>query len=175
MTKEILFESIADFASDEHQAYRFGKRKHDDTHAVRRHSGEAYWAHPEGVAKIAKAYDLSHDEIIAAMLHDTMEDAGVEASDIEEKFGPNVAQLVTELSNDTEWISKIGKEAAMNQELLQLSSSALNVKLCDFYYNYMDSPSKEQKERMRKNLNYLKNNRKLTDTQADLVEDCLTA
>src|SRR5574344_797845 len=124
MTKELLFESIADFASNEHQAYRFGKRKHDDTGAIRRHSGDAYWVHPEGVAKIAKAYD--------------------------------VAQLVTELSNDTEWISKIGKEAAMNQELLQLSSSALNVKLCDFYYNYMDSPSAQQKERMRKNLNYLK-------------------
>lgn len=43
------------------QARRYATWKHNDTGAVRRHSGQPYIVHPTGVAKIAKAYRLLQD------------------------------------------------------------------------------------------------------------------
>lgn len=170
---EKLFESIYDFSQKERPAYRFAKRKHDDTGIIRKHSGNPYWEHPEGVAKIAKGFGLSDNEIIAAFLHDTVEDAGVELDDIKEKFGDEVAEIISEITNNNLEIRRLGKESYMNKELLNLSNPALNVKLCDFYYNMADFPNEQQKQRMKANLMFLRKNRKLTAVQRDLLDACL--
>ena len=168
-------ESIDDFPKNTHQMYRFAKQKHDATGAIRKHSGDPYWVHPEGVAKIAAAYGGTDIEIQAAMAHDTLEDTNCSYEELEEMFGDEVASIVREITNDTEEVDRLGKEQYINLELINLSHPALFVKLCDMYYNQMDFPTEAQKRRMIKNINYLLANREddLNENEIALIEDIL--
>ena len=168
-------ESIDDFPKNTHQMYRFAKQKHDATGATRKHSGDPYWVHPEGVAKIAAAYGGTDIEIQAAMAHDTLEDTNCSYDELEEMFGDEVASIVREVTNDTEEVDRLGKEQYINLELINLSHPALFVKLCDMYYNQMDFPTDAQKQRMIKNINYLLANREddLNENEIALIEDIL--
>lgn len=170
-----LPESIDDFPKNTHQMYRFAKQKHDATGAIRKHSGDPYWVHPEGVAKIAAAYGGTDIEIQAAMAHDTLEDTNCSYDELEEMFGDEVASIVREITNDTEEVDRLGKEQYINLELINLSHPALFVKLCDMYYNQMDFPTEAQKQRMIKNINYLLANREddLNENEIALIEDIL--
>ena len=170
-----LPESIDDFPKNTHQMYRFAKQKHDATGATRKHSGDPYWVHPEGVAKIAAAYGGTDIEIQAAMAHDTLEDTNCSYEELEEMFGDEVASIVREVTNDTEEVDRLGKEQYINLELINLSHPALFVKLCDMYYNQMDFPTDAQKQRMIKNINYLLANREddLNENEIALIEDIL--
>ena len=170
-----LSEAIDDFPKNTHQMYRFAKQKHDATGAVRKHSGDPYWVHPEGVAKVAAAYGGTDIEIQAAMAHDTLEDTNCSYDELEEMFGDEVASIVREITNDTEEVDRLGKEQYINLELINLSHPALFVKLCDMYYNQMDFPTEAQKRRMIKNINYLLANREddLNENEIALIEDIL--
>ena len=170
-----LPESIEDFPKNTHQMYRFAKQKHDATGATRKHSGDPYWVHPEGVAKVAAAYGGTDIEIQAAMAHDTLEDTNCSYDELEEMFGEEVASIVREITNDTEEVDRLGKEQYINLELISLSHPALFVKLCDMYYNQMDFPTEAQKRRMIKNINYLLANREddLNENEIALIEDIL--
>ena len=172
---DCLPESIDDFPKNTHQMYRFAKQKHDATGAIRKHSGDPYWVHPEGVAKIAAAYGGTDIEIQAAMAHDTLEDTNCSYDELEEMFGDEVASIVREITNDTEEVDRLGKEQYINLELINLSHPALFVKLCDMYYNQMDFPTDAQKRRMIKNINYLLANREddLNENEIALIEDIL--
>lgn len=167
-----LFEDLID------QARIVATRKHNDTKAVRRHTGAPYIVHPEGVAKIAKAFGGTDEEVAAAYLHDTVEDAGATIDDIEEKFGPEVADIVNDVTTDSFERRRLGKEEAINQELLTISDAALFVKLCDMYYNLLDYPTKSQKDRMIRNISTLLNSDRseaLSNKCLDLIDACLEA
>lgn len=170
-----LSEAIDDFPKNTRAMYRFAKQKHDTTGAIRKHSGDPYWVHPEGVAKIAAAYGGTDIEIQAAMAHDTLEDTNCSYDELEEMFGDEVASIVREITNDTEEVDRLGKEQYINLELINLSHPALFVKLCDMYYNQMDFPAEAQKKRMIKNINYLLANREddLNENEIALIEDIL--
>lgn len=172
---DVVEESIFDFAAQNQPMYRFAKQKHDATGAIRKHSGDPYWVHPEGVAKIASAYGGTDIEIQAAMAHDTLEDTNCSYDELEEMFGEEVASIVREITNDTEEVDRLGKEQYINLELISLSHPALFVKLCDIYYNQMDFPTEAQKRRMIKNINYLLANREddLNENEIALIEAIL--
>lgn len=174
-SKKRFKEAVDDFPKNTHQMYRFAKQKHDATGAVRKHSGDPYWVHPEGVAKVAAAYGGTDIEIQAAMAHDTLEDTNCSYEELEEMFGDEVASIVREITNDTEEVDRLGKEQYINLELINLSHPALFVKLCDMYYNQMDFPTEAQKRRMIKNINYLLANREddLNENEIALIEDIL--
>ncbi|MBS0414915.1 MAG: bifunctional (p)ppGpp synthetase/guanosine-3',5'-bis(diphosphate) 3'-pyrophosphohydrolase [Proteobacteria bacterium] len=77
------------------QAYRFA----DTAHLGQlRHSGEPYITHPIAVAAQAAEWKLDAPAIMAALLHDTMEDCGVTKADLVERFGAPVAELVDGLT-----------------------------------------------------------------------------
>lgn len=80
----------ADFLKIE-QAYLHAARAHA---GQLRASGEDYMIHPLGVANILAEIGLDTDTIIAALLHDVVEDTDVTLEEIEENFGGVVAQLV---------------------------------------------------------------------------------
>ena len=63
-----------------------------------RHSGDAYVTHPIAVARILTPLHLDVQSIIAALLHDVIEDTPVTAAEVAEKFGAPVAELVDGLS-----------------------------------------------------------------------------
>jgi GTP pyrophosphokinase len=73
------------------KAFELGKSLHE---GQTRKSGEPYFIHPMAVAgKLAEA-GADEDTIIAALLHDTVEDTPATLEDIERKFGPAVKTLI---------------------------------------------------------------------------------
>lgn len=59
-----------------------------------RKSGEPYLVHPLEVAKILTQLKMDNASIVAAILHDTIEDTSVTKKDIEKEFGIDVAEIV---------------------------------------------------------------------------------
>ena len=59
-----------------------------------RKSGEPYITHPVAVATILAELGMDTDTIVAALLHDTVEDTGYTLEEVEAKFGADVALLV---------------------------------------------------------------------------------
>jgi guanosine-3',5'-bis(diphosphate) 3'-pyrophosphohydrolase len=72
-------------------AYLLAKKAHG---TQKRHTGEPYITHPIAVAKILAEMHMDPTTIIAAILHDVLEDTALEKQDIAEKFGKEVADLV---------------------------------------------------------------------------------
>ena len=170
---DCLLEAIEDFPKNTRAMYRFARRRHNDTGAIRKVSKEPYWVHPEGVAKIVMEHGGSDIEIKAAMAHDVLEDTGDTFEDIAEKFGEEVASIVKEVTNDNDEIAKIGKERYISEELCRLSPEALTVKLADMLYNMKDSPTEKNYERMRKNVAFLMMNRHLDGKHLELAQEIM--
>ena len=159
---------------DEEFAAEWAKKKHEDTYAIRKSTLNPYWVHPDNVAKLAKAYGGTKEEIIAAIAHDTIEDTNTTYKEIETLFGKKVADLVKEVTNNTDEILKVGKEKYMSDKLLHLSDSALFIKLCDMLHNGKDYPTAEQAKRMYKNLLYIKDKREIPGKIKILYNDVLS-
>ena len=73
------------------RAYRAGARAHQ---GQKRQSGEPYITHPVAVAGILAEIGMDAETIIAAILHDTLEDTPLSRAEIESEFGATVAELV---------------------------------------------------------------------------------
>ncbi|MEH3087287.1 MAG: bifunctional (p)ppGpp synthetase/guanosine-3',5'-bis(diphosphate) 3'-pyrophosphohydrolase [Xylophilus ampelinus] len=77
------------------QAYRFA----DEAHLGQlRNSGEPYITHPIAVAAQCTAWKLDAQALMAALLHDAIEDCGVTKAELIERFGAPVAELVDGLT-----------------------------------------------------------------------------
>ena len=77
------------------RAYRFA----DNAHLGQmRHSGEPYITHPIAVAAQVAEWKLDAHALVAALLHDAMEDCGVTKADLVQEFGAPVAELVDGLT-----------------------------------------------------------------------------
>jgi guanosine-3',5'-bis(diphosphate) 3'-pyrophosphohydrolase len=68
----------------------------------KRHTGEPYITHPVAVACILADMKLDHQSIMAALMHDTIEDTDVDKDTLIRKFGNNVADLVDGVSKLTQ-------------------------------------------------------------------------
>ena len=78
------------------KAFNFARQAHK---GVRRRSGEPYILHPIAVARIACVeIGLGSTSICAALLHDVVEDTDYTVEDIENLFGPKIAQIVDGLT-----------------------------------------------------------------------------
>ncbi|HEY8537721.1 MAG TPA: HD domain-containing protein, partial [Steroidobacteraceae bacterium] len=77
------------------EAYEFGAQAHQ---GQKRLSGEPYIAHPVAVADILADLRMDAQTIIAAILHDVIEDTATAKDEIAERFGPEVAELVDGVS-----------------------------------------------------------------------------
>ena len=77
------------------EAYRFSEQAH---RGQVRLSGEPYITHPLAVAGALAEWRLDAQAIVAALLHDVMEDTEVSKAEIAERFGKPVAELVDGLS-----------------------------------------------------------------------------
>lgn len=99
-----LLETVAGYnpSADTEQikkAYFFAAKAHE---GQMRRSGEPYVTHPLGVALILAEMKLDVPSIVAALLHDTVEDTAVTFEEIEHQFGTEVRQLV-------DGVTKLGK------------------------------------------------------------------
>src|SRR5690349_8705946 len=77
------------------EAYRFA----DEAHLGQsRASGEPYITHPIAVAGLCADWKLDAQAIMAALMHDAMEDCGISKTELIERFGAPVADLVDGLT-----------------------------------------------------------------------------
>jgi (p)ppGpp synthase/HD superfamily hydrolase len=114
---------------------------------VRKGSGTPYIEHPRTVARHVARHGGTEDEIVAALLHDTVEDGGghVIAREIEVRFGVSVASVVLELSDsvvDTRagelkepWVQR--KQRYLDT-LVHKSEAGVMVKAADLLANLSD-------------------------------------
>lgn len=119
------------------QAYQFGAEAHQHQ---KRHSGEPYITHPLSVALILAQMRMDPDTIMAAILHDVIEDTGVAKGTLAEQFGAQVAELVDGVSKLTQIsFESRAMEQAENFRKMVLAMSrdirVILVKLADRLHN----------------------------------------
>ena len=128
------------------KAFRFANAAHD---GIKRKSGEPYIIHPIAVAKIAaQNLGLGATTIVAALLHDVVEDTEYSITDIENMFGSKVARIVdglTKLSGDFD-----SRQALTLKKILMTLSDDVRViliKIADRLHNMqtLDSMMPQQK------------------------------
>lgn len=99
-----LFDSLKDVAKDYlpephiealRRSYLVAKEAHE---GQTRSSGEPYIIHPVAVARILAEMKLDHKTLMAALLHDVIEDTEVSKEELAEQFGDTVAELVDGVS-----------------------------------------------------------------------------
>ena len=120
------------------KAFNFARQAHK---GVRRLSGEPYILHPIAVAQIAcEEMGLGATSISAALLHDVVEDTDYTVEDIENIFGPKIAQIVDGLTKISGGI--FGEQASAQAEnfkklLLTMSDDirVILIKICDRLHN----------------------------------------
>ena len=82
-----------------YRAYLFGAEAHEGQHRM---SGEPYIYHPVAAARILAELRLDHKSIVAAILHDVIEDTLTVKEQIASEFGGDVAELVDGVSKLTQ-------------------------------------------------------------------------
>lgn len=102
------------YLSDEHvelinKAFEFGALAHKGQ--TRKAGGDYIW-HPVAVAEILAAIQLDHQSLIAAILHDVIEDTEFNKQDIAERFGEDIAEII-------DGVTKLGKLAFDNPQEAQ--------------------------------------------------------
>ena len=120
------------------KAFNFARQAHK---GVRRLSGEPYIMHPIAVAQIAcSEMGLGSTSISAALLHDVVEDTDYTVEDIQNMFGPKIAQIVDGLTKISGGIfgSQASAQAENFKKLLLMMSDDIRViliKICDRLHN----------------------------------------
>lgn len=169
---ETISEKALKFATEKHKGkYRKGKEH------------KPYITHPINVANLIKKYKESHkieSLVAAAYLHDTIEDTDATFYELVDKFGIEIAALVREVTTDKDLKNEIGKAKYLAIKMKNMSNWALDIKLCDRLDNISDLNDVDEEFRndyIKETLyivNYLLNNRKLTNTQVRIIKDIIS-
>ncbi len=153
------------------KALAFAEKKHRGQ--TRKLSGSPYIHHPIIVSYLAAYYKKSkniHLLIVAAILHDVIEDTDATPEEIVKHFGQMVSSLVFELTDNKEEIARVGKVQYQKKKWTGISKYALLLKLCDRLANVSDLPADKYKTDTLEVLEYLQKNRKLTSSQKEIVQ-----
>jgi len=101
-----------------------------------------YISHPLSVAEIVARYTDDSSAIVAAVLHDTVEDCDYTPEELEKDFGPEIAGIVMEVTENMELKKELGSKASWEdrkiqylQHLKTASDSALIVSAADKIHN----------------------------------------
>ena len=149
-----LYDVLGNYLSEEE--VKLVKKAHkiaDEAHSGQyRKSGESYINHPLSVALILAELKLDYLCIVAAILHDCIEDTSVTNEDVNNEFGEQIAHIVEGVSKLTslEFTSTSQKQARNFQKLILAMSRDMRVmiiKLADRLHNMrtIDSMSKEKR------------------------------
>jgi len=123
------------------------------SHATRKHRNQfrkdgvtPYIAHPMRVMMVIRDVFGVDDEVVlaAAVLHDTIEDTTSDYDEIEERFGADVADIVSALSKDMR-VPWERREVEYLAQLADFDWRARLIKLGDVYDNLCDSPESMKK------------------------------
>ena len=134
------------------KAYEYAKDMHKDQ---KRKSGEPYIIHPVNVAIILADLDMDIETIIAALLHDVVEDTSATYDDVKKMFGEDVANIVdgvTKLNKLNYKSSEAFQAENLRKMILAMNNDirVIIVKLADRLHNlrtleYMNEEKRKQK------------------------------
>ncbi len=105
-----------------------------------RQSGEPYITHPVAVATVVADLGLDATSVVAALLHDAVEDTGITVDELAERFTPQVAAVVDGVTklDRLQFDSKEAQQAATVRKMLVAMASdwrVLVIKLADRLHN----------------------------------------
>jgi (p)ppGpp synthase/HD superfamily hydrolase len=156
------------------QAISFAMEKHSKQ--VRKASGMPYIVHLHGTALLLRAFKESKnltDLVCAGYLHDVLEDTDCTHGELQDVFGPLVASIVREVTNNKEEIEGVhggNKCLYLIEKMLSMSSYALTLKLCDRLDNVASQPTKVTETETRLIVKQLLFLRKLSTTQKAIIQ-----
>jgi len=139
------------------RAYDVARQRHE---GQTRKSGQPFVAHPLGVAMIVAELGLDVTSIVAALLHDVVEDTAMTLEEVEAQFGPEVAKITDGLTK----LDRIGfdtREAAQAETIRKMVIAmardirVLLIKLADRLHNLRDIgylPREKQERKARETL-----------------------
>ena len=134
------------------EAFTYADTEH---HGQLRKSGEPYIIHPLAVADIVADLGLDVDSVIAALLHDCIEDTDATHEEIAKKFGTSVAELVEGVTKLTrvQYVSKEEEQMENLRKMLMAMAHDIRViliKICDRLHNMRtmeyQSPRKQREK-----------------------------
>ena len=139
------------------KAYNFAKEAHKDQKRV---SGLPYIMHPLSVATIVASMKMDTESIIAAMLHDVVEDTDFSIEDVKALFGESVALLVDGLTKLDKISFQTKEEAEMDNIRKMFLAMAKDIrviviKFADRLHNLstlISMPEEKQREKARETL-----------------------
>ena len=166
-----------------YDAYLFGAQAHQEQ---TRKSGEAYIHHPLAVALILANMQIDSRTLIAAILHDVLEDTDVTRKELVEKFGEDIAHLVDGVSKITQISSKNAQHAeaeSFRKMLLAMAKDVrvILIKLADRLHNMHTLehlPDEKRKRIARQTLEIyapIANRLGMRELTADLEDLCFKA
>ncbi|ULQ45425.1 bifunctional (p)ppGpp synthetase/guanosine-3',5'-bis(diphosphate) 3'-pyrophosphohydrolase [Flagellatimonas centrodinii] len=139
---ESLGRLLEQYLPDEHieevrRAATFARQMHS---GQSRSSGEPYIYHPLAAARILAEMRMDHTTLMAAILHDVIEDTGISKESLALEFGKDVAELVDGVSkiDKIEGMSRTERQAESFRKLLLAMTQDLRVilvKLADRMHN----------------------------------------
>ncbi len=123
--------------ADIERAYQVAESAHE---GQMRSSGDPYITHPVAAARILAELHLDHQTIMAALMHDVIEDTDVSKEDLANEFGDQVAELVEGVSKLTQ-INFRSKEEAQAENFRKMMMAMVQdirvilIKLADRLHN----------------------------------------
>ena len=135
-------------------AFTYADAEH---HGQLRKSGEPYIIHPLAVADIVADLGLDVDSVIAALLHDCIEDTNATHDEIAKKFGAPVAALVEGVTKLTrvQYVSKEEEQMENLRKMLMAMAQDIRViliKICDRLHNMRTMEYQSPKKQREKSL-----------------------
>jgi GTP diphosphokinase / guanosine-3',5'-bis(diphosphate) 3'-diphosphatase len=134
------------------RAYVFAMKAHG---SQKRASGDPYFSHPLEVAAILTELKVDDATIVAAMLHDTIEDTAITREDVDKAFGEEIGGLVDGLTKlgRFDFVSRHAQQAENFRKLLLAiadDARVLLVKLADRLHNMrtLDFMPQQKRERI---------------------------
>ncbi|WP_245588310.1 RelA/SpoT family protein [Acholeplasma equifetale] len=149
---EALMKDIAHYITKEEsinlitEAYNLAKEKHL---GQMRRSGEPYITHPVAVTRILTELQAGPNTLVAALLHDTVEDTDLTLENIEKKFSKDISQMVDGVTKLNKLSFQNTSQADNHQKMLLAMARDIRVvliKIADRLHNMrtLDSMSPEK-------------------------------
>lgn len=121
------------------EAVSFGARAHAGQ--TRKDGVTPYFSHPMRVAMIVAGWGVEDEDVlIAALLHDTIEDTTTDYDDISERFGARAANMVAALTKDSR-LAEHERDHLYYRNLEGMGDGTRLIKLADSFDNLTDSSS----------------------------------
>tara|TARA_R110002167_G_scaffold71688_5_gene202095 strand:+ start:6884 stop:8998 length:2115 start_codon:yes stop_codon:yes gene_type:complete len=108
------------------RAYFYAEQAHD---GQRRKSGEPYVTHPLAVASILSEMNMDHQSLIAAMLHDVIEDTHVSTDGLQSQFGDAITGIVDGVSKLTHLNFETKAEAQAENFQKMMMAMAVDIRV----------------------------------------------